>query len=94
MQCAEVLFSDHAIAQMFKRDIEISDIRHIIATGEAINEYPDDKPYPSFLLLGFIQTRPIHVVIARNTENERCIIITAYEPDQAIWEAHFRIKKK
>lgn len=94
MQCAEVLYSDHAVAQMFKRDIKITDIRHIIEHGEAINEYPNDKPYPSLLLFGFVQTRPIHVVIARDPENERCIIITAYEPDHVIWEAGFRIKKK
>ncbi|HQT24963.1 DUF4258 domain-containing protein [Daejeonella sp.] len=94
MQCAEVLYSDHAVAQMFKRDIEIKDIRYVIEYGEAINRYPDDKPYPSFLLFGFVQKRPIHVVIARDAENERCIIITAYEPDNVIWDADFRTKKK
>lgn len=94
MQCAEVLYSDHAVAQMFKRDIEITDIRYIIEHGEAINGYPNDKPYPSFILFGFVQKRPIHVVIARDAENERCIIITAYEPDHVIWEADFRTKKK
>jgi hypothetical protein len=47
MQCAKVLYSDHAVAQMFKRDIEIKDIRYIIEYGEEINRYPDDKPYPA-----------------------------------------------
>ncbi|WP_431844485.1 DUF4258 domain-containing protein [Pedobacter superstes] len=69
-------------------------MRHILEHVEAINEYPDDKPYPSFLLLGFVQIRSIHVVIAKDAENERCIIITAYEPDHAIWKADFKIKKK
>lgn len=94
MKCAEVLYSDHAVAQMFKRDIEITDIRHIIEHGEAIDEYPNDRPYPSFLLLGFVQARPIHLVIARDLEKEKCIIITTYEPDHLIWEAGFRAKKK
>ena len=65
MQCAEVLYSDHAVAQMFKRDIEIKDIRYTIDYGEEINRYPDDKPYPSYLLFGFVEKRPIHVVLAR-----------------------------
>jgi hypothetical protein len=48
MKCAEVLYSDHAVAQMFKQDIEITHILHIIEYGEAINEFPNDKPYPNF----------------------------------------------
>ena len=94
MQCAEVLYSDHAVAQMFKRDIEIKDIRYTIDYGEEINRYPDDKPYPSYLIFGFVEKRPIHVVLARDEENERCIVITAYEPDNTIWDADFRTKKK
>ena len=94
MQCAEVLYNDHAVAQMFKRDIEIKDIRYTIEYGEEINRYPDDKPYPSYLLFGFVEKRPIHVVLARDEENERCIVITAYEPDNTIWDADFRTKKK
>jgi hypothetical protein len=80
MKCAEVLYSDHAVAQMFIQDIEITHILHIIEYGEAINEFPNYKPYPNFLLFGFLQTRSIHVVIARDSENEKCIIITVYKP--------------
>ncbi len=94
MQCAVVLYNDHAVAQMFKRDIEIKDIRYTIEYGEEINRYPDDKPYPSYLIFGFVEKRPIHVVLARDEENERCIVITAYEPDNTIWDADFRTKKK
>jgi hypothetical protein len=34
------------------------------------------------------------VVIAKDEENGRCIIITAYEPENTIWDADFRTKKK
>lgn len=79
---------------MFKRDIEIKDIRYVVEYGETINRYPEDKPYPSFLLFAFVQKRPMHVVIARDVENERCIIIPAYEPDRLIWDTDFRMKNK
>ena len=36
------------------------------ASGEVISEYPDDVPFPSCLILGFVGTRPIHVVTARD----------------------------
>lgn len=54
---------------------------------------PEDKPYPSKLVLGERGGRPLHVVVAENaTDNER-IVITVYEPDQDQWESGFRRRK-
>lgn len=94
MNCEELLFSDHAIGQMFKRDIEINDVRKIIGEGVVVTEYPNDKPYPSWLLLGFINKRPIHVVVAKAYSEAKCIVITAYQPDTSLWESDFKTKRK
>ena len=55
-------------------------------------EYLDDTPYPSRLVLGWIGTRPIHVVAA-NTAGGETIIVTVYEPDPAQWDADFKRKR-
>ena len=94
MNCSSIVFSDHAISQMFKRSISVDEIKQIIETGKIINEYPDDKPYPSFLLLGFANNRVIHLVLARNLSDDYCVVITAYEPSADIWERDFITKKK
>ena len=52
-----------------------------------IKEYPDDKPYPSRLILGWKEGKPLHVVAAET------IIITVYQPDPTLWNADFRSKK-
>ena len=54
----------------------------------------DDKPYPSFLALKFFD-KPLHVVFAKNEENDGIIIITAYYPDKEKWSDDYktRIKK-
>jgi hypothetical protein len=83
----------HAIQRMFERSISREDVRHVIEHGEIIRDYPDDMPYPSRLLLGWIGERPLHVVAADNTEDDETIIITAYEPDGAEWEPGFKKKK-
>jgi hypothetical protein len=57
-------------------------------------EYPDDKPYPSFLLLGFINGNPLHIVIAKNETEKLCILVTAYFPDRTIWNSTFKSKIK
>jgi hypothetical protein len=87
-----ILFSGHAIIQMFKRGIKVSDVGTVLQTGKVIKEYPEDKPYPSFLILGFINDRPLHIV-ASSDENGNCYIVTAYEPDERLWDENFTTKK-
>ncbi len=56
-------------------------MRHVIATGETVEDYPDDKPYPSRLVLGWNGRRRRHVVVADNLDDQENIVITVYEPD-------------
>jgi Domain of unknown function (DUF4258) len=75
---------------MFKRGISIEDVRHVLLTGEVIEDYPGDFPYPSRLLLGWSGIRPIHVVAAYDIKGDETIVITAYEPDPSQWDIDFR----
>jgi len=84
-----LVFRVHAIQRMFEREISKEDIRQVLATGKTIEAYPDDKPYPSRLVLGWIGSRPIHVVVADNPTQGETIVITVYEPDLARWEPGF-----
>jgi len=65
----------------------------VLATGEVIEDYPDDTPYPSRLMLGWCNFRPLHVVTANNKEAQETIILTVYEPDPNKWEPGFRKRK-
>ena len=90
----KILFLPHAIRQMSKpeRMISTADIRHVIQTGEIIEDYPDDARGYSCLLLGFIGTYPLHVVCA--AKNDYLAIITAYLPSAKEWVAGYRKRKK
>ena len=94
MNCKTVSFSDHAISQMFKRDISVENVKHVMLTGETIAEYPTDKPFPSCLVLGYANKKALHVVAAKDELTGHCIVVTAYEPTLDIWEPNFRIKRK
>jgi len=89
----KIIYSAHVVIQMFKRGISVQDIVHILNTGVIIRAYPEDKPYPSFLILGFRDRTPLHIVYAVNEVGEN-IIITAYEPDSELWDNDYTIKKK
>lgn len=80
-----LIFRVHALRQMFSRRISDSEVQEVIARGTIIEEYPDDKPYPSYLILGVVNSRPLHVVGAYNRDEGEIIIITAYEPDPDQW---------
>lgn len=81
-----LVFRMHAIKRMFQRHITEIDVRSALATGETIETYPTDQPYPSKLVLGWSGKRPLHVVIAENSENEETIVVTVYEPSSTEWE--------
>jgi hypothetical protein len=68
---------------MFKREISSEEVISAVKNGKNIKEYTDDKPYPSFLSLHFINQKVIHVVFSIDNNND-CIVITAYEPDENI----------
>lgn len=78
---------------MFERQISRSMVHTVLETGRAIAEYPDDKPFPSSLLLGFIDDRPLHVVTAYDEEVDTCYVISVYEPDTELWESDFATRK-
>jgi hypothetical protein len=71
----------------------MKDVRHVILTGETVENYPEDKPYPSRLILGWRGNRPLHVVIADNETDDEMIVITVYEPDPNQWSENFRSRK-
>lgn len=62
--------------------------------GEQIADYPDDSPYPSCLLLGFVRSRPVHVVLAHDTSTDTAVVVTAYEPDARLWSPDFRRRRQ
>lgn len=93
MSVGPLIFRVHAIRRIFQRRISKDDVRQILETGETIETYPHDTPYPSQLVLGWRNARPLHVVAAENAESGETIVITAYEPDSEEWELGFKRRK-
>jgi len=93
MNCATILYSRHAFERMFERAVTPDVIRGILAQGEIITNYSDDRPYPSALILGFDRNRPIHVVVARNANTDECIIVIVYVPEPALWDETFKQRR-
>jgi len=88
-----LIFRVHAIQRMFQHGVTVEDVRQVLATGETIENYPDDTPYPSRLVLGRLRSRPLHVVFAENKAMREIIVITVYEPDPDRWDSDFKRRR-
>ncbi|WP_072016189.1 DUF4258 domain-containing protein [Leptolyngbya sp. KIOST-1] len=85
-------FTRHAFKRAIERNISEQEIREAGGKLEVIEDYPDDKYSPSFLLLGFTTgDRPLHIQTSR-MESDITKIITLYEPDPEEW-INYRIRR-
>ena len=87
-----VFITAHAAERFRQRGIKVKDIRNAVKTGEIIEQYPEDYPYPYCLLLGLsVNVQPLHVVMSDEGNASR--IITAYFPDVDKWESDLKTRK-
>ena len=83
IESGEILIFHHARIRMFERNVSTDNLISIISSGEIIEEYSDDEPCPSVLIMGFIDTVAYHTVIAICEDHMR--VITVYIPEQDKW---------
>lgn len=89
----KVFMSEHASNRCMQREITQKDVRNCIMTGEIIEQYPDDFPWPSCLIAGHdIKGRIIHVVASDNGSYSK--IITSYIPNTEIFESDLKTRIK
>ncbi len=90
-----ITWQRHAFQRMLERDISRKDVKYVLVHGEIIEEYANDFPFPSYLILGFINSnRPLHVVAALDKKAGWCYIITAYWPDLLHFKDDFKTRIK
>ena len=63
-----IIYRVHAVKRMFERDVSKECVEDVLLNGEIIENYPEDKPYPSFLILGFCGERAVHIVFSKDGE--------------------------
>lgn len=83
----------HAAKRLEQRSILLDDVMACIRNGEIIEQYPDDYPQPSCLILGLsIGQKWLHVVVGSNMVT--LWIVTAYFPNSHKWEDDFKTRKE
>ena len=91
-QLETIIITQHSRRRFYERGISVLDVCRAINTGEIIEQYPDDFPFSSCLIMGYSEDRIIHVVASIN--DGMMYIITAYIPDSTEWENDFKTRKE
>ena len=81
-----VRITDHADEEANSDRLTFDEIYFSVFHGEIIEEYEDDRPYPSCLIYGkTFGGDPIHSVWAYNKKSQWAVLITVYRPDPNRW---------
>ncbi len=92
---SKIIYTDHALTEMLTENevISIEEIRHVVFTGDIIEDYPADKRGHSCLMFAYSPSgaRPVHVVCA--PKGDYCAIITAYVPSVEKWYEDYRTRR-
>jgi len=86
----DYLITSHAKLRMTERGITNASLENGIIEGEIIEEYSNDMPCPTVLLLSMVNNIPLHIVIGLCTDHIR--IITCYYPEEKEW-IDYRIRR-
>ena len=84
----------HATIVRLERGIAIGAIEQALLTGEIVEGYPEDRPYPSCLVRGWLASGdPLHIVCSRGDFEPALRIVTLYEPDDTLWENDYKTRR-
>lgn len=92
----EVRISDHGYDELAADGLFAKDAVALAADAAVVEDYPDYAKGPCVLILQKDREgEPIHVVwgIPKGSSSP-AVLITAYRPDPARWEANFLRRKK
>jgi hypothetical protein len=81
------------MVRLLQRGIEMDEIVYALMHGEIIEQYPNDYPFPSCLVLGLtFADNYLHIVCG--SDENLLWLITAYLPDPAEWNNGFKTRKE
>jgi len=93
VQHGRIEWQTHALERMMKRGISREIVKQVLLDGEIIEDYPDEKPFPTALFLGWFQREPFHVVTALDSLSGYCFVITVYRPDLNHFEPDYKTRR-
>ena len=87
-----IRWTGHILKRLMQRGIFQASVVQAIRSGEIIEQYPNDYPYPGCLLLGTTEAGEALHIVCGIGEGE-VWLITAYHPDPDEWESDLKTRR-
>lgn len=94
IQQRNIKWTYHVNLRLSERVIPRNLILDSFSKYEIIEEYPEDKYLPSYLVYSSYQEKIFHILFACDVGNDHVRIITAYYPSLGKWEEDFKTRRK
>ena len=88
-----ILWTYHVNMRLGQRFIARDTIIGASVSYEIVEEYPEDKYLPSYLLLGRWGSAGFHVLFGVDVPGHNVRVVTAYCPDPEEWEADLKTRR-
>lgn len=89
-----LLWTYHVNMRLGQRFIARETIIQAADTYEIVEAYPEDKYFPSYLLLGRAGNDAFHVLFGADVDGQNVRIITAYYPSSDEWEMNLKTRRR
>ena len=88
-----IFWTYHVNMRFGHRPISRDLILRAAESFEIIEEYPEDKQLPGYLIRAEHQGSVFHVLIAADVTENNIRVVTAYVPDPDKWGEDFRMRR-
>lgn len=89
----KIRWTYHVNMRLRDRSISRQTILGSIDSYEIVEEYPEDKYLPSYLIYAKYQETVFHLLVAADVENDNVRMVTAYRPDPEEWDAGLKQRR-
>lgn len=88
-----IYFTQHCLMRMRERGIKYRDVKTVLLNGDMIEQYEQDQPFPSCLVMGLtVSGKFLHVVCGIGAGLLH--VITAYYPSLDKFEDDYKTRKE
>ena len=89
----QILWPYHVNMRWGQRFISRETIINAAGSYEVVEAYPEDKYFPSYLLLGRVGEEVFHALFGADVDGHHVRVVTAYYPSPEEWETDLKTRR-
>jgi len=94
IRSGRILWTYHVNMRLGRRFIARETMISAADSYEIVEAYPEDKYFPSYLLLGRKGEDSFHVLVGTDVDGRNVRVVTAYYPSLEEWEIDLKTRRR